>query len=128
MTMWDQFKKILKHLEKLKKDNEKELWYGTGMMGPGAQEHPPVGHLEQQQQTRGATNLPKKVTCKHCNLDGHQRISSKKCKKHPDYNAGGKMVRHLVLQRTLTLSLVLFVVAYFTAAYTSMKQFKIWCI
>ena len=50
--MRDQFKKIRGDLEKLKKDNEKDLSYETGMMGPG-------GEREQQQKTR--KRAPKKV-------------------------------------------------------------------
>ena len=86
--MRDQFKKIRGDLEKLKKDNEKDLSYETGMMGPG-------GERERPRKKTSKRAARKEVICKHCGLDDHQMITSKKCKLHPKYvPAEGKMKKY----------------------------------
>jgi hypothetical protein len=74
--MQNHFKKIREGVEKLKKDNARELSYGTGMMGPGADD-------ENGDQNRAVAGSEKRVFCKHCKSNTHSRITSKHCAKNP---------------------------------------------
>jgi hypothetical protein len=90
--MRKQYKKIREAIIKVKKDNQKDLTYMSGMQGPGGEvagEKP--GRKRQAHGLAEGSSKPKKratkTSCKQCGSTSHSRITSLDCTSNPKNTA-----------------------------------------